>query len=163
MTCRILRVMDNYLFYEPLHRLKAAAQSGEIGEVAGYHMKMTGSGLGGWDVPWSSFEWQLEQMRRGRGILVFDDGWHKLSTALWLFGPVRGSPRVDREYRGGAPAWTSTRRPRSCGSTTTASAACGTSPWRPHDIGRERHLKIGHIGQIFVLSRPMWPGVPALG
>ena len=33
---------------------------------------MTGTGLGGWDVPVSSFEWQLEQMRRGRGILVFD-------------------------------------------------------------------------------------------
>jgi predicted dehydrogenase len=51
-------------------------------------MKMVGSGSGGWHVPWSSFEWQLEQMKRGRGILVFDDGWHKLATALWLFGPV---------------------------------------------------------------------------
>jgi predicted dehydrogenase len=50
---------------------------------------MVGSGSGGWDVPWSSFEWQMQQMKRGRGILVFDDGWHKLSTALWLFGPVR--------------------------------------------------------------------------
>jgi predicted dehydrogenase len=86
---RVVRVMENYLFYEPLRKLKAVAESGEIGEVSGYHMKMTGSGVGGWEVPWSSFEWQLEQMRRGRGILVFDDGWHKLSTALWLFGPVR--------------------------------------------------------------------------
>jgi predicted dehydrogenase len=86
---RILRVMDNYLFYEPLHKLKAAVESGEIGEVVGYHMKMVGSGNGGWHVPWSSFEWQMEQMRRGRGINVFDDGWHKLTTALWLFGPVR--------------------------------------------------------------------------
>jgi predicted dehydrogenase len=86
---RAVRVMENYLFYEPLRKLKAIAESGEIGEVSGYHMKMTGSGRGGWEVPWSSFEWQLEQMRRGRGILVFDDGWHKLSTALWLFGPVR--------------------------------------------------------------------------
>ncbi|HYS31905.1 MAG TPA: Gfo/Idh/MocA family oxidoreductase [Streptosporangiaceae bacterium] len=85
---RVLRVMENYVFYEPLRRLKAAAESGEIGEVAGYHMKMVGTGRGGWDVPWSSFEWQLEQIRRGRGILVFDDGWHKLATAIWLFGPV---------------------------------------------------------------------------
>jgi predicted dehydrogenase len=62
---RILRVMENYLFYEPLRKLKAAAESGEIGEVCGYHMKMTGTGLGGWDVPVSSFEWQLVQMQRG--------------------------------------------------------------------------------------------------
>jgi len=86
---RVLRVMENYLFYEPLRKLKAIAESGEIGEVSGYHMKMTGTGQGGWEVPVSSFLPQLEQMRRGRGILVFDDGWHKLSTALWLFGPVR--------------------------------------------------------------------------
>ena len=52
-------------------------------------MKMVGTGNGGWDVPWSSFEWQMEQMKRGRGIMVFDDGWHKLTTALWLFGPIR--------------------------------------------------------------------------
>jgi predicted dehydrogenase len=39
-------------------------------------------------VPGSSYEWQFKQMQRGRGILVFDDGWHKLATALWLFGPI---------------------------------------------------------------------------
>src|SRR3984957_3925241 len=88
-TGSVLRVMENYLFYEPLCRLKAVVEAGEIGEVAGYHVKMVRSGSGGWDVPWSSFEWQLKQMQLGRGIMVFDDGWHKLSTALWLFGPVR--------------------------------------------------------------------------
>jgi predicted dehydrogenase len=86
---RVLRVMENYLFYEPLVRLKETIESGAIGEVSGYHMKMVASGRGGWDVPASSYEWQFRQMQRGRGILVFDDGWHKLSTALWLFGPVR--------------------------------------------------------------------------
>jgi predicted dehydrogenase len=86
---RVLRVMENYLFYEPLQRLKAAVEAGEIGEVAGYHLKMVGSGRGGWEVPASSFEWQFKQMRAGRGILVFDDGWHKLATARWLFGPIR--------------------------------------------------------------------------
>ncbi len=86
---RILRVMENYLFYEPLRRLKETVESGDLGAVTGYHMKMVGSGSGGWEVPMSSYEWQFAQMRRGRGILVFDDGWHKLSTALWLFGPLR--------------------------------------------------------------------------
>jgi predicted dehydrogenase len=86
---RVLRVMENFLFFQPLGRLKSVIESGDIGEVAGYHVKMVGSGSGGWDVPWSSFEYQLEQIKIGRGIMVFDDGWHKLSTALWLFGPVR--------------------------------------------------------------------------
>ena len=86
---RVLRVMENYLFYEPLRKLREVVHSGRIGEVSGYHMKMVGSGRGGWEVPASSYQWQFEQMQRGRGILVFDDGWHKLSTALWLFGPVR--------------------------------------------------------------------------
>ncbi len=86
---RALRVMENYLFYEPLRRLKAVVESGELGAVSGYHLKMVASGRGGWDVPGDTYEWQFDQARRGRGTLLFDDGWHKLSTALWLFGPVR--------------------------------------------------------------------------
>jgi predicted dehydrogenase len=86
---RVLRVMENYIFYEPLRKLKETVASGQLGEVSGYHMKMVGSGRGGWDVPASSWEWQFQQMKNGRGILVFDDGWHKLATALWLFGPIR--------------------------------------------------------------------------
>ena len=64
---RVLRVMENYIFYEPLRRLKEVVESGEIGEVSGYHMKMVGSGRGGWDVPGSSYEWQFQQMRDGPG------------------------------------------------------------------------------------------------
>jgi predicted dehydrogenase len=86
---RLLRVMENYLFYEPLRKLKETVDSGALGEVSGYHMKMVGSGRGGWDVPANSYQWQFQQMQRGRGILVFDDGWHKLSTAIWLFGPIK--------------------------------------------------------------------------
>ena len=85
---RQLRVMENYVFYEPLRKLKEIVESGELGEVSGYHMKMVGSGRGGWDVPASSYDWQFQQVQRGRGVLVFDDGWHKLATAIWLFGPI---------------------------------------------------------------------------
>src|SRR6202041_1472493 len=37
---RLLRVMENYIFYEPLLKLKEVIDSGEIGDVSGYHMKM---------------------------------------------------------------------------------------------------------------------------
>ncbi len=86
---RHLRIMENYLFYEPLQRLKAIVDSNELGEISSYHMKMVASGRGGWDVPGATYERQFELARNGRGPLFFDDGWHKLSTALWLFGPVR--------------------------------------------------------------------------
>jgi predicted dehydrogenase len=33
--------------------------------------------------------WQFEQAKDGRGMLVFDHGWHQLAVAHWLFGPVR--------------------------------------------------------------------------
>jgi predicted dehydrogenase len=84
-----LRVMEPFIFFEPLETLKAVVESGEIGDVAGFHMKMVGTGLGGWDVPWSTLSWQFRQMQdKGLGILVFDDGWHKFAVANWLFGPV---------------------------------------------------------------------------
>lgn len=83
-----LRVMENYLFYEPLQKLKQTVDSGALGSISGYHMKMVASGRGGWEVPGDSYEWRFQQARDGRGQLLFDDGWHKLSTALWLFGPV---------------------------------------------------------------------------
>lgn len=86
---RQLRVMENYLFYEPLRKLKEVVDAGELGQVSGYHLKMVASGRGGWDVPGDAFEWRFEQARQGRGMLLFDDGWHKLSTAIWLFGPIR--------------------------------------------------------------------------
>jgi predicted dehydrogenase len=84
-----LRVMENFIHYEPLRMMKRIVDSGEIGDTSGFHMKMVATGNGGWEVPWSAYEWQFAQARAGRGILVFDDGWHKFSVAQWLFGPVR--------------------------------------------------------------------------
>src|SRR5215469_11251832 len=53
---RVLRVMENYLFYEPLRKLKETVESGDLGAVSGYHLKMVVSGSGGWEVPRSSYE-----------------------------------------------------------------------------------------------------------
>ena len=84
-----LRVLEDYLVYPPLVQLRDIVASGELGPPSGVHMKIVGTGRGGWDIPESSFRWQWEQQRDGRGLLVFDHGWHQLAIAHWLFGPVR--------------------------------------------------------------------------
>lgn len=85
----MLRVMEDYVFYPPIVKLRDVLTSGEIGEPAGIHMKIVATGRGGWDVPMSSYEWQFEQAQDGRGMLVFDHGWHQLAVAIWLLGPVQ--------------------------------------------------------------------------
>jgi predicted dehydrogenase len=85
----MLRIMEDYIFYPPIVKLREVLDSGEIGDPAGIHMKIVATGRGGWDVPISSYVWQFEQARDGRGMMVFDHGWHQLAVAIWLLGPVR--------------------------------------------------------------------------
>ena len=124
--------MENYIFYEPLRKAEGDRRVGRARrgerlphEDGGERARRLGRARQ------SSYEWQFQQMQNGRGILVFDDGWHKLATALWLFGPIKEVRAWVGEHRGVPDDLRSTRRPRSSGSTRTASAACGTSPWRP--------------------------------
>lgn len=84
----MLRVMEDYLFFPPVRQLRDVLASGEIGSPAGLHMKIVGTGRGGWEVPASSYRWQWEQARDGRGMMVFDHGWHQLAVADWLLGPI---------------------------------------------------------------------------
>ena len=84
-----LSVLEDYLCYPPLVRLRDIVASGEVGDPVGLHMKIVATGRGGWEVPAKSFEWQFEQAKDGRGMLVFDHGWHQIAVAMWLFGPVR--------------------------------------------------------------------------
>lgn len=84
-----LNVLEDYLCYPPLVQLRDLVHDGEIGEPTGLHLKIVATGRGGWDVPPESYEWQFQQAQDGRGMLVFDHGWHQLAVASWLFGPVR--------------------------------------------------------------------------
>jgi predicted dehydrogenase len=85
----LLHVLEDYLCFPPLVRLRDLVHSGEIGRPVGCHMKIVATGRGGWEVPAESYEWQFRQAEDGRGMLVFDHGWHQLAVATWLFGPVR--------------------------------------------------------------------------
>jgi predicted dehydrogenase len=84
-----LHVLEDYLCYPPLVALHDLLMTGEIGDPVGCHMKIVATGRGGWDVSPESYDWKFEQAQDGRGMLVFDHGWHQLAVANWLFGPVR--------------------------------------------------------------------------
>jgi predicted dehydrogenase len=88
-TGALVRVLEDYVFYPPLVRLREVVRSGDIGAPVGLAMKIVNTGRGGWDVLPQSWEWQFEQTRDGRGMLVFDHGWHQLALAVWLFGPIK--------------------------------------------------------------------------
>lgn len=87
-TGAVLRVLEDYLFFPPMVRLRDVVRSGDIGDPVGLHMKIVATGRGGWEVPMSSMAWQFEQALDGRGMLVFDHGWHQLALAEAMFGPV---------------------------------------------------------------------------
>jgi predicted dehydrogenase len=84
-----LRVLEDYVFFPPLVKMKQLIDAGEIGRPVGAHMKIVATGRGGWDIPESSLRWQFEQALDGRGMMVFDHGWHQFAVATWLFGPIR--------------------------------------------------------------------------
>jgi predicted dehydrogenase len=84
-----LNVLEDYRCYPPIVKLGELVHTGEIGDPVGCHMKIVATGLGGWEVLPESYEWQFQQQLDGRGMLVFDHGWHQLALAMWLFGPVR--------------------------------------------------------------------------
>jgi predicted dehydrogenase len=84
-----LNVLEDYRCYPPMVTLGELVRNGEIGEPVGCHMKIVATGLGGWEVLPESYEWQFQQALDGRGMLVFDHGWHQLALSMWLFGPVR--------------------------------------------------------------------------
>jgi predicted dehydrogenase len=84
-----LRVLEDYVFFPPLVKMKELIDNREIGEPVVAHMKIVATGRGGWDIPESSLRWQFEQALDGRGMMVFDHGWHQFAVATWLFGPIR--------------------------------------------------------------------------
>ena len=99
-TGATLRVLEGLSVYPPLVRLHEVVRSGELGPPTGVHMKIVNTGRGGWDIPESSFRWQFEQSKDGRGMLVFDHGWHQLAIRALALRPDPAHLRVDRQHAG---------------------------------------------------------------
>ena len=104
-----LKVFENFVFYPPHQLAKKLLDDGEIGTPQGIRLKMNNATLGsrnvpaigrkdvpadakvsesGWAVNPKSWLWRLNDSQCGGGPTVFDDGYHKFSTILYLLGPV---------------------------------------------------------------------------
>lgn len=108
-----LKVYENFVHYPPYQKAKQLLESGEIGEIRGIRYKMNNGGLNsqntpaakvrakmagvrltddlcptGWEVDTLSWTWRLNETLSGGGPIVFDDGYHKFSMFIDLFGDV---------------------------------------------------------------------------
>lgn len=109
-----LKVFENFIFYPPYQLAKEMLDSGEIGDPVSIRYKMNTGSLGsvnapgaaaraklagvdmeavglketGWKVDPKSWAWRMNDTLSGGGPLVFDDGYHKFSVIMHMFGDV---------------------------------------------------------------------------
>ncbi len=85
----VLRVYENFRFYEPHVRAKQMIDAGEIGEPRMIRIHLnTGTRDTAWKIPIGSQLWRLDEKKSGGGMLVFDHGYHLFSLAHYLMGEV---------------------------------------------------------------------------
>lgn len=82
------RVFENFIFYPPYRKAVELMAAGEIGEPRAVRIHMGGAAIGGWHVPLSTWLWRFSQEECGGGPILWDDGFHKFSLMIDLFGPV---------------------------------------------------------------------------
>ena len=108
-----LKVFENFVFYPPYRFAKKLLDDGEIGTPQGIRLKMNNASLAsrnmpvvnkkagtgcadvdaavketGWCVTPSSWLWRFNDSLSGGGPTVFDDGYHKFSTIMYMLGDV---------------------------------------------------------------------------
>jgi predicted dehydrogenase len=108
-----LKVFENFVFYPPYQLAKKLLDEGEIGTPQGIRLKMNNASLAsrnmpivnkkaaagcaqvdeavretGWCVNPKSWLWRFNDSLSGGGPTVFDDGYHKFSTILYMLGDV---------------------------------------------------------------------------
>lgn len=108
-----LKVFENFVFYPPYRLAKKMLDDGEIGTPLGMRLKMNNASLAsrnmpvvskhvkndcagidgeiketGWNVDTKTWLWRFNNTLSGGGPTVFDDGYHKFSTILYMLGDV---------------------------------------------------------------------------
>lgn len=95
------RVLENFVFYPSYAKAKELIDANEIGEILTIRFKL-GSSLFGISryIPLKTNLWHMMESEKGMGWAVFDDGYHKLSLAIYLVGEIeRVQGFIDRSFR----------------------------------------------------------------
>ncbi len=93
------RVLENFVYYPPYRKAKELLDAGEIGEPLTVRFKLGTALFGSRWIPLRSELWHLREVDKGMGQAIFDDGYHKLSMAMFLFGPVNAVKGfIDRSF-----------------------------------------------------------------
>ena len=86
---KLLRVIENYRYYQPFTKAKEIIDAGDIGEPLSIRIKsVSGTAPDGWEVPDRSHEWRSDPSRSGEGSVLFDHGYHIWSIAMYFLGEV---------------------------------------------------------------------------
>jgi predicted dehydrogenase len=85
----VLRVFENFVFYEPHVRAKEMIDTGAIGEPQMIRVHVgTGKSKTEWKVPLNAWLWRVNEEKCGGGPLIFDHGYHLFSLVRFLMGDV---------------------------------------------------------------------------
>ena len=87
-TVKVFKVTECYVCWPPMVLAKKLIDEGRIGEPQGIRIKYICSPHGGWNVPPSTIQQQIDKAGKGFGLETFDHGHHEWATAWYLMGPV---------------------------------------------------------------------------
>ena len=83
------RTTENFLYYPPIVKARELIQDGAVGEVSMVRIRTLNGSVEGISLPLmeGAMTWRQDSSRYPGGVL-YDDGWHKVSTAIWWGGEV---------------------------------------------------------------------------
>ena len=84
---KLLRVFENFAYYEPIAKAKQMLDDGVIGEPVSMRMKtVIGNPKFGWKVPDPSIAWRYDDAIGGGGKAILDYGYHIFAMGRWFLG-----------------------------------------------------------------------------
>ena len=83
------RTTENFLYYPPIVKARELIEDGAIGELSLVRIRTLRGDVRKSPIPFTegAYIWRQDP-DRNLGGMIFDDGWHKVATAIWWGGDV---------------------------------------------------------------------------